>query len=68
MPKNADGLNLTLYGRIFDMYKNLQYYYNDFKNCKNIGELGWLGSGLGLLESPCECGIEAPGSISHGVS
>jgi hypothetical protein len=40
MPKNADGLNLTLYGRIFDMYKNLQYYYNDFKNCKNIGELG----------------------------
>ena len=22
----------------------------------------------GLLESPCECGIETPGSISHGVS
>ena len=21
-----------------------------------------------LLESPCECGIEPPGSISHGVS
>jgi len=20
------------------------------------------------LESPCECGIEPPGSISHGVS
>ena len=23
--------------------------------------------GYGLLESPCECGIEPPGSISHGV-
>ena len=22
---------------------------------------------MGLLESPCECGIEPPGSISHGV-
>ena len=22
----------------------------------------------GLLESPCECGIEPPGSIIHGVS
>ena len=21
-----------------------------------------------LLESPCECGIEPPGSISHGVN
>ena len=21
-----------------------------------------------LLESPCECGIEPPGSVSHGVS
>ena len=21
-----------------------------------------------LLESPCECGIEPPGSMSHGVS
>ena len=21
-----------------------------------------------LLESPCECGIEPPGSINHGVS
>ena len=21
----------------------------------------------GLLESPCECGIEPPGSISHGL-
>ena len=27
-----------------------------------------FGSGQGLLESPCECGIEPPGSISHGVS
>ena len=31
-------------------------------------ELGWFGSGCGLLESPCECGIEPPGSIRHGVS
>ena len=27
----------------------------------------WFGSGQELLESPCECGIEPPGSISHGV-
>ena len=26
----------------------------------------WVDSGL--LESPCECGIEPPGFISHGVS
>ena len=25
-------------------------------------------SGQGLLESPCKCGIEPPGFISHGVS
>ena len=24
--------------------------------------------GRGLLESPCKCGIEPPGSLSHGVS
>ena len=23
--------------------------------------------GIGLLEGPCECGIDTPGSISHGV-
>ena len=23
---------------------------------------------VGLLETPCECGIELPGSISHGVN
>ena len=28
----------------------------------------WFGSGYGLLESPCKCGIEPPGSISHGVT
>jgi hypothetical protein len=30
----------------------------------------WVDSAQdkGLLESPCECGIEPPGSISHGVS
>ena len=26
----------------------------------------WVDSDL--LESPCECGIEPPGSITHGVS
>ena len=30
-------------------------------------ELGWFGLGLGLLETPCECDIERPGSMSHGV-
>ena len=29
--------------------------------------MGRFGSGYGLLESICECGIEPPGSISHGV-
>ena len=24
--------------------------------------MGWFDSGWGLLESPCECGIEPPGS------
>ena len=28
----------------------------------------WVDSAQGLLESPCECGIEPPGPISHGVS
>ena len=32
------------------------------------GELGWFGSGKELLKSPCECDIEPPGSISHGVN
>ena len=31
-------------------------------------ELGCFDSGMGLLESPCECGIEPPGSISLVVS
>ena len=31
------------------------------------GELDLFGSGLELLESPCLCGIEPPGSISHVV-
>ena len=30
-------------------------------------ELDGFGSGHRLLECPCECGIEPPGSISHGV-
>ena len=31
-------------------------------------ELDSFGSGYGLLESPYECGIEPPDSISHGIS
>ena len=31
------------------------------------GELGWLSSGWGLLECPCEYGNEPLGSVSHGV-
>ena len=27
----------------------------------------WVDSAQKLLESPCECGIEPPDSISHGV-
>ena len=34
-----------------------------------INMRNWVDSAhLGLLEGPCECGIEPPGSISHGVS
>ena len=32
------------------------------------GELNSLATGYGLLESPCECGIEPSASISNGVS
>ena len=32
------------------------------------GELDKLGSEQGILQSPCTCGIEPPGAISHGVS
>ena len=39
--------------------KEVEYQYED---------LGWFGSGKGLLENPSECGIEPLGSISHGVS
>ena len=28
-------------------------------------ELGLFGAEQGLLEIPCECGIEPPGSLSH---
>ena len=39
----------------------------------DLGEIGisagnWVDTAQGLLESPCECGIEPLGSISHGVS
>ena len=37
------------------------------KRDENGKELSWFGSGYGLLESPCECGIELPGFISHEV-
>ena len=31
-------------------------------------QLGWYGSGWRLWECPCECGIEPPSPIDHGVS
>ena len=34
----------------------------------SIREIGLIRLSIGLLESPCECGIEPPCSISHGVS
>ena len=33
-----------------------------------INEFGRFDWGSGLLEGPCECGIEPPVSISHYVS
>ena len=32
-----------------------------------VNQMGWFGSGCGLLESLCECGIEPAGAISLGV-
>ena len=32
-----------------------------------INTRNWVDR-LRILQSPCECGIELPGSISHGVS
>ena len=46
-------------GHYFNRYQRNRYQYE---------ELGWFGSGYGLLESPCECDIKPPGYISHGVS
>ena len=44
-------------------------YYMDLEEILVIaGKLGWFGSGYELSESPCESGIEPPGSISHGVT
>ena len=36
-------------------------------NIEESMELGLIRPGYGLLENPCECGIEAPDFISHGV-
>ena len=33
-----------------------------------INTRNWVDSAQGLLECSCECGIEPPGSISHGIS
>ena len=40
----------------------------DLKEICQFEELSWFDSRYGLLESHCECGIEPPGSISHGIS
>ena len=37
----------------------------DLKDRNQYKELVWFGR-IGLLETPCECGIEPPGSKSHG--
>ena len=36
--------------------------------CINAGNWVDLAQDRYLFESPCECGIEPPGSISHGDS
>jgi hypothetical protein len=38
------------------------------KEWVSIREIELILLRIGLLESPCECGIDHPGSISHGVS
>ena len=36
-----------------------------YRNRSQFDELDWFASEYGLSESPCECGIQLPGSISH---
>ena len=38
------------------------------KKYVSIQGIGLIRLRIGLLENPCECGIEPPGSISDGVS
>ena len=45
--------------------ENIRMYLEEIGLIRGIG---LIRSGYELLESPCECGIEPPGSISHGVS
>jgi hypothetical protein len=40
-------------------------YLNDLEDMKGIGLIRLR---IGIIGGLCECGIEHPGSISHGVS
>ena len=40
----------------------------DLKEMASIRGIGLIRLRIGLLESPCECGIESPGLMSHGIS
>ena len=45
-----------------------QYLNGSSRNWYQYEELSWFGSGWGLLEGLCECGIEPPGFRNHGLS
>ena len=58
----------TLTGKIPLGRNNRRWEGNIRMDLKEYEEFGRFGSGYGLLENPCECGIESPSSISQGVS
>ena len=43
-------------------------YQNVLRDTVGINAENWVDSAQDLLETPCDCGIEPPGSIGHGIS
>ena len=64
----AGALDLVTSDRKETFGRPKRRWEDNIKDVYQFGELGLFGSENKLLESPCECGIETPGSISHGVT
>ena len=58
-PRNKQNYKLLQFVIISKWYLKNRYQYE---------ELGRFASGYGLMESPCKCAIDPPGSISHVVN